>query len=206
MHRFSIASAMICVTPESVPGRIVLSADGNVWHSPKKIPNEIQAKVTDDFGRAQLDDFSNVQIFDFQTVSELEQMGLFCGFRAVERVRLEILGFQPPAMFYDEIIGELVFVGWDVCSSNNWSSASLHGRFPVDATAGQLDRVEGKYSNGFSLISDEKVCVKFCEMNNLSVAEHAPWYPVGLFVTIKSFARFQALGLVLPDYLDPEPL
>jgi hypothetical protein len=131
-----------------------------------------------------------LQVTDEGALNILDELGLFACFRAVEVFRLPKIHAVPPSLLYTGLRANLMLVGWDVCSGNGWLSASSHGIFPINPFTGEVIDVDAKI-NCFGLFDDADDAERCCAANNLGLSSHAPWYPVGVLLTAKSYERLR---------------
>lgn len=193
-----IVSMMLCNIPKFVKGRIYLSASDCIWDPVEHVDKSIHTYFTDEYGSPigdeNLDYGGFLQIIDTSTLKIIADRGLFACFRGIERNILDSIKFipnYPPNSIYEKISHHLVFMGWDICQGNGWVSASCEGIYPVDPLTGEdLDENAGQI-NRFGLFDQLYNCRAYCEMNNMEIPEHSPWYLVAVYVDDSSYDRLQ---------------
>lgn len=187
-----ISSTMICPKPNASGHRFLISACDAVWDPGRFLPLEISRLVTDQNGDP-APDYGGFLQFPVPSVLEmLEAYDLFAGFRAVQDTYLNYINEAPPTATYERLRGNLVRVGWDVCTGNGWLSASAHGCFPINGITGEIDETNGFRPNEWGLLPVFEDALMWCSRNSTEIPEHAPWYPVEILLDEGSFHRLRA--------------
>jgi len=178
--KFKFVSTRVCGTPDIRNGHLVLSADEYLWYSS---PDEYS--VPDLF----LDQFCCAfEVSDEITTEHYQPKGITSflplnnGFipcaiaidEAVYDTFIDISGFVP-APCYDEWQNNLYLLGYDVATFFTLS-AFWHGISPYSENCEEL-------LNHFGLFNDIAEGLKWVQLNNDGIPEHAPWYLVALFVS-----------------------
>ena len=174
---------MICNAPKKFQGRHLLSASDSVWECVSEIPQELNAFLTDDIGNAGPNYAGMLQLTDVTAVNLVKEMGLYICYRAVDKEVLPPLSVVPNSTIYEEIQGQLLVAGWDVCSGNGWLPASLIGDFPIEVWGGKETGCDSWRANEFGLFDSESEALKCCATNDKMVPEHAPFYPVAVMLS-----------------------
>lgn len=169
----------------------MLSAYDGVWDAVENIPHQLRAYVTDDIGNTNVEYGGFVQITNAAIFPLLEQFDLFACFRFVDVGTLEHVNVAPVAESYDDILRDVMPIGWDIFTGNGWRSASTDGIFPIDPFTGSTEDVAKV--NRFGLIDAEAECRALCELNNREVPSWAPWHPVSVALDASSYKRLSAL-------------
>lgn len=193
MTGYSIASMMICGDPKYTGGRHWLSASNSIWECVTEIPPTWQNLLTDDLGNPFPSHYDGLQMLDPHLLGLIDSAGLFACFRSVRLPNAALEGLNPDPKVYQAIERELFHVGWDICSGNGWLSASCHGIFPVNPFTGEVINKGDLLINRFGLIDEYAHCEIYCELNNTAIAEHAPWFPVRVYISKIGAERLRTL-------------
>jgi hypothetical protein len=189
MQTQSIVSMMLCNRPRSVGGRFWISASDSVWEPAAEVPEGFRRFLTDEIGNPEPNYFGSLQMIDSGLLLLLQSSEIFSCFRSVARNDLESINVVPNDEVYHQIENELKFIGWDICTGNGWLAASCHGIFPIDPFSGLEIDSNASMINQFGLFADYNNCLVYIDLNNQKIPEHAPWFPVGVFLTDKGFRR-----------------
>jgi hypothetical protein len=193
INELIIASVMICMTPRYIRSRLILSCCDSVWTPVQTLPAEISEYFVDELGNPSINYGGFLQIINPSVLDLLPEKELFACFRCITKEYIEHVQVNPPKAIYSRLIDSLIFVGWDISTGNGWLSASCHGSFPINPYTGEeLDQNVNKL-NEFALFSDSNDCLLCCQTNNSLIPEHAPWFPVAVFVDPGSYARLKAI-------------
>lgn len=194
MQNFQIASMMVCEMPKSKNGQYVISAYDGVWEPIERVPSDLEAYFTDEVGNNEVTYPGALQMVNATALDKLDDMDLYACFRSVEEHRLPSLSVSPPLEEYKMLSNKLTLLGWDVCSGNGWLSASAHGCYPFDAFSGSIANTDYPPVNKYSLLNNMKDSQFLCLENNRELTEHAPWYPVGVYISNRSLLRLSHNG------------
>jgi hypothetical protein len=184
MTSLRIASMMVCGAPKCVGGRFLLSADYCVWEPVLSLPEGIANLFTDEIGNDHPATFGNLQMKTPNALKLLDKEGYFGCFRSVAPQLIEHVGVVPATKVYEDVWENLEMVGWDLCSSNNWSSASIHGSYPVNIRTGDIADKDRNLINSFSLFKNLEDCERQCALNDAETPDHSPWYPVAVHISV----------------------
>ncbi|NVN90287.1 MAG: hypothetical protein HXX11_06745 [Desulfuromonadales bacterium] len=188
-YKLLIASMMVCGTPNLLKNRLILSCSDSVWSPIQTLPVELKRYFTDELGNSAVNYGGFVQMVDVHALGLLAEHGLFACFRCITENYLEQVQVYPPKAVYQKLIDDLIPMGWDISTGNGWLSASCHGCFPIDPYTGdEIDQHADKI-NKFGLFFTLDDCLTYCQTNNSLIPEHAPWFPVGIYVDKSSYAR-----------------
>jgi hypothetical protein len=188
-----IASVMLCKEPKIVRGRKILSGCDSIWSPAEEIPYELEEYLTDELGNKHVSYGGFLQVIDLKILDLLGKFGLFTCFRCIQEKYLDHVQTCPTTQFYKSLLKNLVFVGWDICSGNGWLSASCHGCYPFNPFTGNAINDDYKIINGYGLFANLNDCQKYCKINNESILEHSPWFPVAIYVDHGSYLRINEL-------------
>lgn len=186
-----IASMMICRIPNFLKGRLYLSACDSVWSPVEYIDKFFNKYLTDEIGNTNVEYGGFLQMIDKTILDLLPKKNLYACFRGVEKNIIKHIDVYPIERIYRNILNELIFVGWDVCTGSGWLSASIHGHFPIDIKTGNNIDVNAEKINVFGLFESQYDCILYCDINNDNIPEHAPWYPVAIFLDKNSYTRLK---------------
>jgi len=114
---------------------------------------------------------------------------LFACFRCIFKEYFECVQVCPPDIIYKRLFPDLLPMGWDIATGNGWLSASCHGCFPVNPFTGEMTIYDSNKINDYGLFAELDSCLEFCSLNNTLIPEHAPWFPVAIFVDRDSYIR-----------------
>ncbi|SMR83554.1 hypothetical protein SAMN04488030_0030 [Aliiroseovarius halocynthiae] len=191
MTNTAIVSMMICEAPRFVAGRCVVSASDAVWEPVETLPPELRSVVSDELLSGSVVYPGALQATDINITRVARRLGLFLCFRAVETDALSALEIQPASDIYEELSDQLIPVGWDVCSGNGWLAASCHGIYPFDPFVGPNSDNLDLDINDFALLRNLEDCRQCCDLNNQEIPEHAPWFPVAIYLMESDVARLK---------------
>ncbi len=193
--RLIVASMMICEAPKLLNKKLVLSCCDSVWKPVESLPDEIEPYFTDELGNKMVDYGGFVQIISLNVLKLLNKRGLFACFRCITEGYFKHIQANPPKEIYQNLFCDLKPVGWDIATGNGWLSASCHGRFPIDPFTGYETDQNADQINKYGLFSRLEDCLIYCQINNAEIPEHAPWYPVSIYVDKGSYARLKKILL-----------
>ena len=185
----NIASMMICSMPKYLNGMLLLSCSDSVWNPVDVLPDDIRPYVTDELGNQDIQYGGFLQLIDPKGLDLLSSKGLFACFRCITDQYLEHVGTCPPKDVYQSLIKNLKFMGWDIATGNGWLSASSHGSFPINPFTGIAVDSNNSKINEYGLFSSLDDCLKYCQINDTQIPEHAPWFPVAIYVDESSYIR-----------------
>lgn len=168
-----------------------MSASNSVWEPVERVSNDLLSVLTDELGNVNPSHYDALQLADPMVLRLIEADGLYVCCRMVEDSRTDWVGVVPNKRVYSEIGGSLDFVGLDICTGNGWLSASCHGVYPIDPFTGRSLDDNAEMINEFGLFSELHDCLRYCNTNDKEVAEHAPWFPVGVLVSRESLGRIR---------------
>lgn len=183
---------MVCGIPRYFDDRLILSCYHGVWEPVKCLPSEIKAYFTDDVGNGDVSYGGLLQITDTKVFESLNKLGLYACFRGIAKEYINHVNVFPPYEFYQNLISELKFMGWDIATGNGWCTASVEGVFPINPFTG--DVLDGNISqlNEYGLFYSLEHCKKYCQVNNEKISEDSPWYPVAVYVDLYSYNRLSS--------------
>lgn len=193
MANIEIASLMVCGLPKHFDGRLILSCYHGVWEAVPCLPREIQVYFTDDVGNENASYGGLLQIIEAKVFEILETYGMYTCFRAVAKEYMSHVNVDPPKKFYQSLISELKFMGWDIATGNGWCTASVEGIFPINPFTG--DVLDGNISqlNEYGLFDCLENCSDYCQLNNEKIPENSPWYPVAVYTDHNSYTRLNKM-------------
>jgi len=191
MQEWAIVSAMLCNRPRFVGGRYWLSASNAVWEPVDRVSDDLLSMLTDELGNVNPRHYDALQLTDPKALGLMETDGLYTCYRMIESARIDFVGLVPSERVYEAIQSSLEFVGWDICSGNGWLSASCHGIYPIDPFTGVLIDENAKMINEFGLFRELRNCLRYCKANDQKIADHAPWFPVGVLVSKDNLRRIR---------------
>lgn len=194
MDDFEIASMMVCGRPSYINGRHILSASDAVWEPVKSLPDDLRDLFTDDLGNRNVRYPGFLQILDLCVLDNLDDRDLFACFRAVQRKIVGHVSAFPPVDLYRPLMKRLKLAGWDVCTGNGWRSASCDGFFPIDPFDGHAVDDHAYEINEFGLFRELSHSLEYCSKNDEGGPEDSPWYPVGVYITARSYARLKKVA------------
>ena len=195
-----IVSMMLCRMPKFLKGRLYLSASDAVWSPVEHIDESLCKYFTDELGNSFVDYGGFLQMIDPEALEIFAKGELFACFRGVEKNILKHIQSYPPKNIYENISSQLRLAGWDICTGNGWLAASAHGCFPVDPVTGSEIDNNADQINEFGLFNNFSDCQMYCEVNNVKIPEHAPWYPVAVFLDVHSYDRLEKF---LKEQIEP---
>lgn len=191
MRDIVIVSAMICGPPRCFDHRLILSAYHGVWEAVNHLPKDIRPYVTDDVGNIKVEYGGLLQIRSAEIFEILKRHELYSCFRGVHVDYSKYIQAYPPDGIYENLEKDLTFVGWDIATSNGWSSASCEGMFPINPFTGEILDENIDQLNSYALFEELDSCLNYCRLNNNKLPENAPWYPVAVNLDNGSFNRLQ---------------
>ena len=186
-----LASMMVCRSPSYLKGRLYLSASDSVWTPVEHLDESLHRYFTDELGNASVKYGGFLQMVDPAVLGTFAAKELYACFRGVEKSLLGYIQAYPPEDIFENLSDHLKFMGWDISTGNGWLSASCHGCFPVDPATGDEIDENAWQINKFGLFEHFSDCIMYCEKNNNKIPEHAPWYPVAVFVDDDSCNRLK---------------
>ncbi|MDX1915790.1 MAG: hypothetical protein SFU55_09425 [Methylophilus sp.] len=192
MNNIEIASLMVCGLPRHFGERLILSCYHGVWESVKYLPSEIKTYFTDDVGNEDVSYGGLLQITNTKAFELLNKLGLYTCFRGVAKEYINQVNVFPPKEFYQTLISELKFVGWDIATGNGWCTASAEGVFPINPFTGDILDDNISQLNEYGLFYSLNDCEKYCQVNNEKIPEDSPWYPVAVYVDSCSYQRLSS--------------
>jgi hypothetical protein len=187
-----IASVMLCPEPKTLSGRLMLSGCDSVWEPVRYVPDDLKPYFSDELGNARVEYGGFLFTNDSRVIPLLEKNNLFACFRGVYQKYLEHIDC-PLGIQLSHFGIPLKLMGWDIANGNGWVSASCEGYYPIDPFDGSALNGNTSQINQYGLFESEKDCLKYCELNDANVSEHAPWYPVAIFVDHNSYKRLKML-------------
>lgn len=192
MHnQTSIASAMLCQLPKIFNSRAMLSVSDSVWEPVDVLPMELKKYFTDEVGNHDVTYGGFLQLTSPKALELISDHDLFLCFRCIAETYLAHVQVCPPTRVYQRLVGDLRSMGWDISTGNGWLSASCHGHFPVDPFSGDTIDDNILQINKFGLFNNLDDCLKYCEINNSQIPEHALWFPVEIKLDVGSYSRLE---------------
>ena len=189
MAETTIASAMICEKPKRFGKYTIVSAYDGAWEPVKRLPNDIAQYVSDDLGNPDVEYGGFLQINNLKVLQIIQNHKFFTCFRGVLVSDLERVQTVPAHEIYQRLEGDLITMGWDICTGNGWRSASCDGYFPINALNGIVEVGSCDLVNEWGLLKEFEKCLEFCLINNKEIPEDAPWYPVKVYLDKGSYNR-----------------
>ena len=178
--KFKFVSTRVCETPDIRNRHLVLSCDEELWRSSQD-EKTIKCLFFDQFncemGETEVITSEHYQPKNVASFLALNDSFIPCAIavdEAVYETFIDISGFVP-APFYDEWQKKLYLLGYDIATFFTLS-AFWHGVSPYSENCDGI-------LNKFGLIDDVEEGLKWVQLNNSGIPEHAPWYLVALFVS-----------------------
>lgn len=177
--KFKFVSTRVCISPDIRNGHLVLSCDDELWRSSQDeqyIKHLFLDQFNCEMGESEEIISEHYQPKDVTSFFPLNDSFIPCVIavdEAVYETFIEISGFVP-SPFYDEWQKDWYLLGYDVATFFTLS-AFWHGISPYSESCEGL-------LNKFGLIDNIAEGLKWAELNNSRIPEHAPWYLVALFV------------------------
>lgn len=107
---------MICRIPNFLKGRICLSVCDYVWSPVECVDKFFNKNITDEIGNTTVEYGGFLQKIDKALLGLLPK-NLYACFGVFEKNIIKNINVYPIERIYINILNELIFVGWDVCTN-----------------------------------------------------------------------------------------